>query len=637
MGKWRGRPADELLTLMRETMPPRGTGTVDPQVFPGLLDFLVKANVDGVPAIATVTPPPVRPAGASEPAPARLAPELAQLMSSLTPVTEAVLAAPPDSDWLMWRRTFDAAGFSPLRQIDRDNVRRLQKSWSLPLDPSTNEITPLVHDGVLFVYSGASLQAVDAGSGRPLWKYTHPSAGAAAGAAQYAAGQRGRLKSIAIHGHALFMPTPDGHLLALDARSGRLLWERAISGDGFSSGLTLSSGPLVARGVVIIGASLGLTNKGGCFILGLDAATGEERWRFHTIARPGTPGGDSWNGAPVGERFGGGVWTTGSYDPLLNLVYFGIGNTYTTATLLQPRPGSPGVTANDGLYTNATVALRPETGELVWHHQHHRRDVWDQDWAFEQTLVTLGRGAIARRVLVTGGKTGVFEAVDAATGAFLFAMDTGLTNLFTAIDQRTGEKRTNPELEPVAGKTLFLCPSNLGARNWPATSLDAATGVLFVPMTESCADFTYEPRSPAETASGGSDIRFSPRFRPDSDGNFGRVTALDLDGRRVRWTHRQRMPVAGSLLATAGGLLFMGDLGRNFGAYDQQTGALLWQTRLPAAAESNPITYAVGGRQYVAVVSGEGSHLGINNRRLVVELGTPKTELELIVFALPGD
>src|SRR6185436_10707885 len=131
-------------------------------------------------------------------------------------------------------------------------------------------------------------------------------------------------------------------------------------------------GPLVARGVVMIGASLGLTNKGGCFIVALDAATGEERWRFYTVARPGTPGGDSWNDAPAEERFGGGVWTTGSYDPQLNLAYFGVGNTYNTATLLEPRAGASGVTKNDGLYTNATLALRPETGELVWHHQHHR-------------------------------------------------------------------------------------------------------------------------------------------------------------------------------------------------------------------------------------------------------------------------
>ncbi len=269
------------------------------------------------------------------------------------------------------------------------------------------------------------------------------------------------MKSLAIHGHSLFVATPDGHMVALDARSGKVLWDRAIAGITATSGLDLTSGALVARGVIMIGASLGLGNKGGCFIVGLDAATGRERWRFNTVARPGTPGGDSWNGAPLQERFGGGVWATGSYDPQLNLAYFGIGNTYTTATLLEPRRGATGVTRNDGLYTDTTVALRPETGELVWHHQHHRRDVWDQDWAFEQTLVTLGAGANAQRAVVTAGKTGVFEAVDAATGKFLFAHDTGLTNLFVAIDPQTGEKRTDPALEPVAGRTLLLCPGQL--------------------------------------------------------------------------------------------------------------------------------------------------------------------------------
>jgi alcohol dehydrogenase (cytochrome c) len=624
MGRWRGKPAGELLTKMRDTMPPRGTGTVEAGAFPHLLAFIVKANVEGPPRSPPAAPPQRAAAPVPrESAPLQLSADQARLLSSLRPVTGEMLAAPPQADWLMWRRTPDAAGFSPLRQIDRSNVQQLQKAWSLRLDSSTNEITPLVHDGVLFIYSGNVLQAVEADSGRPLWKYQH-------GAAQFA-GQRARVRSIAIHGHSIFMPTADGHVVAVDARSGKLLWDRAVGG---GSGLTLSSGPLVARGMVLIGASLGLTNRGGCFIVGLDAASGEERWRFHTIARPGMPGGDSWNGAPVNERFGAGVWTTGSYDPQLNLVYFGVGNTYTTATLLQPRAGASGVTANDGLYTNATIALRPETGELVWHHQHHRRDVWDQDWAFEQTLVTLGSGANARRAVVTGGKTGVFAALDAATGAFLFAHDSGLTNLFLGIDPRTGEKRPNPALEPVAGKALLLCPSNLGSRNWPATALNPGSGTLFIPMMESCADFTYEPRSRTETASGGSDIRFSPRFRPDSDGNFGRMVALDLATQRVRWTHRQRMPLAGSLLATGGGLVFMSDLGRSLGAFDQDSGAELWRTRLPAAAESTPITYAVGDRQYIAVVSGEGSHLGLNHRGLVFELGAPVTSIELVVYAL---
>jgi len=635
INRWRGRPAAELLEQMRSTMPPRGTGTVEAGAFPDLLAFLVRANVQGVPAIAA--PAPATPATARAQEVKPLPADVAQRLSRLAPVTDALLSAPPDGSWLMWRRTFDSAGFSPLRQIDRGNVQKLRQVWTLPLDASSNEITPLVHDGVLFVYSGGALQAIDGASGKLLWRYQREGSARSESRRQNSyGGQRERVKSIAIYGHSLFAPTPDGHVLALDVRTGRLLWDRPVNGQGSPGfGLNLSSGPLVARGVVMIGVSLGLTNKGGCFIVGLDATTGAERWRFYTVARPGTPGGDTWNDAPADERFGGGVWTTGSYDPDLNLAYFGVGNTYNTGTLLEPRPGAAAVTKNDGLYTNATIALRPETGELVWHHQHHRRDVWDQDWAFEQTLVTLGSGAGARRAVVTGGKTAVFEAVDAATGKFLFAHDSGLTNLFASVDAATGEKRTTPGLEPVDGTALLLCPGNLGARNWPATSLNPATGMLFIPMLESCADFTYERRSSREIAGGGSDIRFSPRFRPDSDGNLGRMVALDLATQKVQWTYRQRLPLASSLLATAGGIVFMSDLGRNLSAFDQVTGAKIWSTRLPAAAESTPVSYAVGDRQYIAVVSGEGSHLGSYNRGLAIELGEPNTSIALVVYALP--
>jgi alcohol dehydrogenase (cytochrome c) len=632
---WRGKPAAELLAQMRKTMPPKGTGTVKPAAFPDLVAFVLQAN-EGGPEFLAKLPGPTAATSATAISSTRIAPlppAVARRLAGLSAVTDALLAAPPDGDWLAWRRTLDSAGFSPLKLIDRRTVRRLQKAWSLPLDPSTNEIAPLVHEGVLFVHSGVVLIAVDAATGMPLWKYQREIARPAA-ARRFDPARQARVKSIALYGHSLLMPTPDGHVVALDARSGKLLWDRAINSGAASSGLQVSSGPLVARGVVMIGVSLGLTNKGGCFIVGLDAATGAERWRFQTVARPGTPGADTWNGAPAEERFGAGVWTTGSYDPQLNLAYFGVGNTYTTATLLQPRPGASGVSNNDGLYTDATIALRPETGELVWHHQHHRRDVWDQDWAFEQTLVTLGSGATARRVVLTSGKTAVFEAVDAATGKFLFAHDTGMTNLFAAIDPATGEKRTNPALEPAPGKPLLLCPGNLGARNWPATSFDPGTGMLFVPMLESCAEFTWEPRGAKETANGGSDIRFSPKMRPGSDGKLGRMIAIDLNARRIAWTHRQRMPLASSLLATAGGVVFMGDVDRNFGAYDQTDGALLWKTRLPASAESTPISFMVGKQQYVAVVSGEGSHLGQYNRGLVPELGEPVTEISLVVFAL---
>ena len=635
--KWREKPAAELLKQMRETMPPKGLGVLEPGAYPDLLAFIVQANEQ--PELLTA-----RAGTAASAVPVAAAPiitgpsaAVAQRLGTLSAATDAVLAAPPSGDWLMWRRTFDAAGFSPLARIDARNVSRLRKAWSLPLAPSTNEIAPLVHEGVLFVYSGTALVAADAVSGALLWKFERPLARAAGGATRFEPGRQAHAKSIGLYGHALYVPTPDGHVLAIDARTGRQLWDRKLQADDANTGLQLGSGPLVARGVVMIGASLGLSNKGGCFIVGLDAATGQERWRFHTVARPGTPHGDTWNDTPMDERFGGGVWTTGSYDPQLNLAYFGVGNTYNTATLLQPRPGAARVSANDGLYTDATLALRPETGELVWHHQHHRRDVWDQDWAFEQTVATLGAGATAKRAVVTSGKTGVFEAVDAATGAFLFAHDTGFQNLFLAIDPRTGAKQPNPALEPVAGKTLLLCPSNFGVRNWPATSFDAATGTLFVPMLESCADFTWQPRDREQTVRGGSDMRFQPRPRPDGDGKLGRLMALDLNTRQVKWSHRQRMPVASSVLATAGGLVFIGDLDRQFAAYDRDSGKQLWATKLPASAESTPISYAVGDQQFVAVVSGEGSHLGTQNRKLVPELGDMKTDLELVVFALAGN
>lgn len=638
LSRWSDKSATQLLTQMRQTMPPKGSPPVKPEAFPDLLALLLGANSSGPEYLATLSAP--TPATTRSPAQSASATRLsgskapsardARRLDALSPVTETMLASPPVGDWLMWRRTLDAHGFSPLSQVNRNNVQSLRKAWTLKLDPSANEIAPLAHEGVLFVYSGNAVEAIDGATGSKLWRFQRT----VAARPNSAGGQNSRVRSMAIFQHALFLPTADGHVLALDARSGRLLWDRTVTGSIGNASAMFSSGPLIARGLVILGASLGLTSKGGNFIVALDATTGEERWRFHTVARPGSPGGDSWNGAPVEERFGAGVWTTGSYDPQLDLVYFGVGNTYTTATLLEPRAGASGVSRNDGLFTNATIALRPATGELAWYYQHHRRDVWDQDWAFEQTLVTLGTGAAARRAVVTGGKTAVFDAIDAATGQFLFAHDSGMTNLFTTIEPASGEKRTNPALEPKAGETLLLCPGNLGARNWPATSLNPATGILFVPMLESCANFRYSPRSPAEFANGGTDINFSPQSRPGSDGRLGRVVAIDLHARRVLWTHRQQMPLTSSMLSTAGGVVFVGDVARNLSAHDQTSGALLWRAQLPAAAESTPIAYSVDNKQYIAVVSGEGSHLGSYNRRLVPELPSPNNEISLVVYSL---
>lgn len=559
-----------------------------------------------------------------------------QRLAALTPVSDATLRQPPAEDWLSWRQGYDALGFSALRQITRSNVNRLRVAWSWTLAQSVNEITPLVHDGVMFVHSGTTIQALDAASGDLLWQYVRT---LPAGLGSLAA-SHGR--SLALHGERLYAPTPDGHVVALSLRDGRVLWDHEVlplekGGFGLSAvgGLALNSAPVVAQGRVIIGASLGTSFPGGCFIVGLDAANGEERWRFHTVAQPGQPGGDSWNGAPAGERYGAGVWGGGSYDPDLNLVYFGIGNTYDVATLLEPRPGTESVGSNDALYTDSTVALRPQTGELVWYYQHHNRDVWDLDWVFEQSVVTLKRDGRPRKLVVTAGKAGIFDAVDAATGKFVFSSDLGVQNIVTSVDPVSGIKHISPALEPEPGKSKFMCPNSIGARNWMSTAINPASSVVYVPLLENCADYTYAPRDAGQTARGGVDIRFTPRLPPHHDGNFGRLAALNLQTGRIVWTHRQRTPFASSALATAGGLLFVGDVDRYFSAFDQSNGALLWRNRLPAAAESSPISYAVDGRQYVAVVAGSGSPMGAASRAYTPEVVAPSAGTSVVVFELP--
>jgi alcohol dehydrogenase (cytochrome c) len=559
-----------------------------------------------------------------------------KLLAGMTPVTDAMLQQPADGDWLVWRRTYQNLAFSPLKKIATANVHDLGIAWSLALPVSANEITPLVHDGILFVESGASIQALNGATGEVLWQYTRSLPEGLHN------GQQSRMKNLAIYGDALFAPTADGHMIALETKTGKLIWDHLVTsrdggsraGGASNTGFNMTGGPVVAKGKVIIGTSLGINTGGGNYIVGLDAANGNEAWRFNTIAKPGEPGGDSWNGAPFEQRFGGGVWTSGSYDPARNLVYFGTGNTYDIGTLMlpQPRVGE----SKDALYTDSTLALNPETGKLVWHSQHMKRDVWDLDWVFEQSLLTLPVNGKPTDLVVTGGKTAIFDAMDRATGKHVFSRDLGLQNIVTAIDPGTGEETTNPALEPEPGKTKLLCPNANGARNWPTTAFDPASSVLYVPLVETCADYSWTPRSAAQIAAGGDDIRFAQRPRPDGDGKFGRIEAINLATGRVLWIHRQRAPLVSSLLATAGDLVFVGALDRFFSAYNAATGKLLWQTQLNAAPNSSPVTYSVQGEQYVAVVAGGGGPLSSGSSSLTPEIDNPAGGTSLWVFKLPS-
>ena len=528
-------------------------------------------------------------------------PDSVPLLRDYSPVTDEVLQNPPDSDWLTWRRTYNNLGFSNLDQINRETVSNLQLAWHQPVTPGNNMPTPLVHDGIMFLYSaGDVVLALDATSGEMLWRYSHN--GDAVTSHKF---------GIALHENKVLVPTSDLHMVALNAQSGEVIWDHAIE-IGDNTGYQLRSAPTVAGGQVIQGMAASFVPGGG-FIIAIDLETGRETWRFNTLARPGEPGGNTWNDIPLEERQGGSVWNTGAYDSQLNLLFYGVSPTYNTGPLLYPL-GIDGV-SNDALYTNATLALRPDTGELVWYYQHVANDQFDLDWIFERSIVELEIDGEMKKVIVTAGKPGLFDALDAATGQYLFSVDPGLQNLFSAINPVTGEKIANPNVFPDAEEIRTVCPFYQGGRNWHASSVNNETGILFVPMFEVCMDTLLD--GTGTLLSSGLGTETVPV--PGTDGNYGRLQAIDLKNRKLAWQYRQEVVPASASLATAGDLVFLGYLDHGFKAFDQQTGDVLWETQLDAIPAAFPITYSVNGKQYIAMVAGQlnlhtGIWLGLMNK-----------------------
>ncbi len=540
-------------------------------------------------------------------------------LASFSSVTDAMLANPSPSDWLSWRRTQDDMGFSPLSSIDRKNVGDLQLAWSLTLPPGPNTATPLVHDGVIYVHSfGDNVQALDAATGDELWHYARklPNDSRPTGK-----------RNLALYGDKIYVGTSDVHVVALDAKTGAVVWDQPIAEPG--SGFGLSGGPLAAHGKVMQGVNG--QAPGGAYIVGLDTETGKEAWRFYTIARPGEPGGNSWNGLPLEKRSGGSVWTAGSYDAEHNLAFFGPAPTYDTGPLRDP-VNKPGIT-NDALYTNATLAINPDTGKVVWYFQHVPNDQWDFDWAFERQIVTLPVNGRDRKVVLTSGKEALYDALD-IDGHYLFSIDLGLQNIITGIDPKTGAKHIDPNLIPSREKAITVCPHAGAAKSWIPASINPDTKVLYVPIVESCMNLTPVPLDQRGGLSTG--VKFSIRPRLDSDGRYGRLEAIDLKTHKPLWTQRQRAPQTTGVLDTAGGVMFAGALDRYFTAYDDANGKTLWRARLNDVPSSAPISYAVNGKQYVAMVVGYGSPQTITFPMLTPEIDLPIARSSTIwVFALP--
>jgi alcohol dehydrogenase (cytochrome c) len=629
---WGGKTADALFTYINTKMPPANPGELGAGTYAQIVAYILQVNGDqaadaelptDTKTLATMTIPR-GPTSRSAPmmplsplAPPMKPVVLPNPLDNITPVTDELLQNPPASDWLIWRRTYDDQGFSPLKQITKSNVGDLRVAWAWSLPNGQNEATPLEHDGVLFVDSyGDKVQALNAVTGDLLWQYSR----------QLPSDARLAVKrNLAMYRDKLLVPTSDDHIVALDVKTGAVIWDSPVA--DYKKAYQVTGGPLVAQGKVMQG--IAGQSAGGNFIVALDVETGKEAWRFHTIAQPGEPG-DSWNGLPAEKRNGASVWTAGSYDPQLKLAYFGVGQTYDTGPVLHRVEGF----SNDGLYTDSTLAFDPDTGKLVWYFQHVHDDQWDLDWAFEQQLINLPVNGVSKKLVVTSGKMAIYEGMDAATGKYIFSKDLGIQNVIASIDPQTGEKTINPDVVIGDGKPHTICPHPGGGRNWIATSYNAATKIIYVPMVESCMDLI--PAPPGNRGNLTSGVNWFIRPRPDSDGNFGRVEALNLETKKVLWVDRQRAPQSTGTLATAGGVVFAGSLDRYLKAYDDATGETLWQVRMNDVPSSCPITYSVNGKQYVAVVVGNGGAQTGTFPVLVPEIQNPPDHGAAIwVFELP--
>ena len=513
----------------------------------------------------------------------------------LTPVTDEMLQNPDPGDWLNWRRTLDGWGYSPLDQIDRDNVDQLQLAWGWQLGPGLSQAAPLVHDGVMFIPSPRNVvQAVDAVTGDRIWEYRRQFEASTDFLDAVGAGMRTR--SIAIYGDKIFVNTSDAHIVALDAVTGDVVWDHTVA--DYRLGYRYTSGPIVVNGNIVSGMTGCQNYKNDvCFISAHDPETGEQVWRTSTIARPGEPGGDTWGDLPLTFRAGADSWIPGSYDPETNLTYWSTSQAKPWARVSRKTDG-------DALYTNSVLALDPATGELAWYFQFVPGETHDLDDVFESVLID-HRG---RKSLFKMGKHGILWELDRATGAFVAAHDLGYQNVLD-VDPQTGEVTYRPEMIPVAGVELDFCPDFGGVRNWRASAYHPETQALYIPIHPTCVTGMFTELEQVEGNDYYADrgwLSRGSRVHPDSGEHAGHLIAMDIDSGEILWRHSMATRPGAAALTTAGGLVVSADTDRNLFVHDVETGEVRFQTRLPGSVQGFPITYAVDGRQYLAVPVGGG-------------------------------
>ena len=570
----------------------------------------------------------------------------ASLERDYVPVTQEMLDDPDPSDWLMWRRNYEGWGYSPLDQIDRNNVHALQLSWSYALDPygGGSQTEPIVHDGVLYLRHPSELLAAhDAASGDLLWEYSR-------NLPQDIAGLRGitlhRGRGLAIAGDRIFNFSTDGFLYAVDARTGELIWETQMF-DYRDTRHQASGAPTVFGGVVVV--PLNCSNGAAvptCHLSAYDTGSGQRRWRWYTSPASDDPLSRSWGNEPQRYPFEGrlntSAWMTPAVDTERGLFIFGVGS---SAPMQPELVGSDGEWP-DRLYHGSTVALDHETGEVVWWTQ-HQSDMHNNDSVFDRILVDVavdpydtdapwlgrnpGLNSEVTRSLVVGSfsKDGIFYAYDRSDGEFIYARETAPQNVIAEYDGVTGRYTMNPDvvMTPDLDRVVSVCKEN---RLIPQGAYSPLTNAYYVPLWSGCADIQTRTLTP--TLADGYNLITLRSYNNPASPAFGRPEAIDVATGRTLWQQDREAPLYG-MLTTGGGLLFAGDTNRRFYALDQRTGDVLWQTILSGFSDMAPISYAVDGRQYVAVISPGGTSGRGHRSRLNIQ--APSSGHTLFVFALP--
>ena len=534
-----------------------------------------------------------------------------------TSVSDAMLTHPSPNDWLMYRGNYAGWSYSPLSQINTANVGQLQLKWTMAMnDGGTNETTPLVHDGILYLWApGNSVEAINAVTGELLWRNN-------IGPAPRGLNPGGDVgqRAMALYQDKVIVPTMEGLIYALDARTGKIVWQTHYSDpDDPKEGKDHGSdgGVIVIHGKVVIGmTNCGrIPQEGHCYISAYDAGTGKRVWKFFTVPNKGEAGGDTWGGLPDNQRAGAETWIAGTYDPELNTTYWG------TAQAKPWRRDMRGSGAGSTLFANSTLALDPDTGKLKWYFSHSPGETFDLDEVFERILIDHG----PQKTLMTTGKAGILWKLDRVTGKYLDSRETVFQNVFNKIDPKTGAFTYRKDvLDQSVQEWLPSCPGPAGGKDWPAASYHAPSDTIIIPLEQSCV-----------LMNGAGAQQFFEM--PGTDGNMGRLSAYETSTMKPLWSLQQRAPFLTGVVTTAGNLAFVGDFDRVFHAFDTKTGRQLWTTRLGTGVEGHIASFAVDGKQYIAVMAGLGGSSPQQKPDFILanEVHRPNHGNAIYVFGLP--